>query len=252
VGPSVVSFGRFRAGPLRAGTTGPPPPKLPGEVGCGAGGGELRAVPRRPPPGRHHRPTSPETAGGGWAGGGVLRRVECGMVGRPPPRPSPANCAGEGGATHLVEAGSKSTSPRGFWGRCEPKRVRGPPADAVRFSFVDAPDPSATFSPLREERAGRGRGRGPLADAVRCRSTNAQIPSLPPSAKPAVPLFRLSRQRRPLGSNPLRYPSMHPSQTRLPHPARTRFKPSGPRPRHRLVNAMLPERTWLDGGSHAG
>src|SRR5687768_8506602 len=30
------------------------------------------------------------------------------MVGRPPPRPSPTNSVGEGGATHLAEAGSNS------------------------------------------------------------------------------------------------------------------------------------------------
>jgi GNAT superfamily N-acetyltransferase len=38
----------------------------------------LRTLPRRPPPGRHHPPTSPETAGGGWAWGrdsGVAYRV---------------------------------------------------------------------------------------------------------------------------------------------------------------------------------
>src|SRR5688572_20455704 len=33
VGRSLRRFGRLRAGPFRAGTTGPPPPKLPGEVG---------------------------------------------------------------------------------------------------------------------------------------------------------------------------------------------------------------------------
>jgi hypothetical protein len=106
------------------------------------------------------------------------------MVGRPPPRPSPANCAGEGGATHLVGAGSKSTSPRVFWGRCEPERVRGRSRtqfDAGRRVH----DPSVLFFPLPEERGGRGRGRGRgwgLRRAARCRPKRDRIlPFLPRS-----------------------------------------------------------------------
>src|SRR5688500_1995968 len=54
-----------------------------------------------------------------------MGKVECGMVGRPPPRPSPTNCVGEGGATHLPEHDRILPSPRGTSGE-------GPPAGAVR------------------------------------------------------------------------------------------------------------------------
>src|SRR5687768_16813482 len=102
--------------------------------------------------------------------------------GRPPPRPSPTSCAGEGGATHLLERdrilplSSRSLRGEGVggWGtdgavRClswerihlSPRFLGG---EAGRGGAPRAqPDPfrrAMKFSPLREERTGRGRGRG--------------------------------------------------------------------------------------------
>src|SRR5829696_7935815 len=48
--------------------------------------------------------------------------------GEPPPSPAlPRKLRGGGRCDAPCRSGSKSTSPRGFWGRCEPKRVRGRP-----------------------------------------------------------------------------------------------------------------------------
>jgi hypothetical protein len=90
-----------------------------GRVSCASVGSE------QAPPGRHHRPTSPETAGGGWT------------------------------RAQASEAGSKSTSPRVFWGRCEPRRVRGRPCGRSSISFG-----ARSNSPLsvRNERGGAGGG----------------------------------------------------------------------------------------------
>ena len=128
MGQGSGRFGWLRAGPLRAGTTGPPPPKLPGEVGCGARGWR-----------------TPD---------GVVRD------GGPPPSPAlpPQTAWGKGDASRNVRSAIEFSSPPAVRGG-EAGRGGGPRTQcgAVRRR----PDPAASPSPLREERAGRGRGRGP-------------------------------------------------------------------------------------------
>jgi hypothetical protein len=138
---------------------------------CGSAGVRDRAGWRvgregpRPLRARKTRPPPPKKTGGGWewrvgvgrfgcSGAGPLR---AGTTGPPPPKlPGEVGCEPQ-----ASEAGSKSTSPRGFWGRCEPGRVRGRPAGASPIP-VESPRswPYVQSSPLREERTGRGRGRG--------------------------------------------------------------------------------------------
>ena len=100
----------------RTGRTAPtwPPRRPPGRArsrssastwsGSGGGGaGIVRSAPvgsAQAPSGRAplaHLPRNCRGRLGVGHGSGCFGRDWCGMVGRPPPRPSPANCAGEGG-----------------------------------------------------------------------------------------------------------------------------------------------------------
>jgi hypothetical protein len=97
---NIPRVGWLRAGPLRAGTTRPPPPKLPGEVRVAARPGRFDVHRTASSGGPLSRPL-PQLRGRGDASGGcgVPGKVACEMVGRPPPRPSPTNCGklrGEG------------------------------------------------------------------------------------------------------------------------------------------------------------
>jgi len=153
-----------------------------------------RPAPERPaaPPPARHLATSPETARGrlGRAAGGVLRKWSRGMVGRPPPRPSPQTARGRENGNKGVVAGSNSPlsarnerggagggAPRGRSAMfvVEPPRLPAPqPPPAVLGEVGEVYEPGGgagraagcirsgiEFSPLREERAGRGRGGAP-------------------------------------------------------------------------------------------
>ena len=108
------------------------------------GAGAREPAPRRAPAGDVQREERFPRRGGGGGGGRWRRRVQHpqrGRVARGPhpaaltrarkPRPpSPTNCVGEGVYPGpCTEAGIRktcgSTSPRGFWGRCEPRRAEG-------------------------------------------------------------------------------------------------------------------------------
>ena len=117
-----------------------------------------------PPPARpfarssRRRATPPSTAGLGWrAGLGPLRKVRRGTAGRPPPRPSPTNSVGEGGATHLPKRDRILPSPRGTSGEGPGEGHpgwRSPDASTSLSKFSSPP----ALRPLRfgGERPGEG------------------------------------------------------------------------------------------------
>ncbi len=165
MGQAVGRFGWFRAGPLRAGTTGPPPPKLPGEVEVGQAverfgeaGARWWAAPLPDPP--------PQTARGR-----EVRRTMSERDGSSPLPPAVRGGeAGRGGARTQFDAFRRAspcrlppTSPRVFWGRLARfTSPEGAPADEVRCCS-SSPDPAAPCSsPLsvRNERGGAGGGAG--------------------------------------------------------------------------------------------
>ena len=120
----------------------PPSPTLPRKLrGGGRTGVAISewarglARPAAPPPGSHYSPTSPQNCWGRLGGPTDLgATTSIGLASAAaPPRPSPATCAGEG-ERH----------------RSQQRAIE--------------------FSPLREERAGRGRGRGPRRTPAGTRS----------------------------------------------------------------------------------
>ena len=93
-----------------------PPPGFWGEVGelCEPGGGAARGS------------AFVRASRGLWRGGGEDREGDgwcCANPARPPPRPSPTNCVGEGERPSGVA--TEFNLPQGFLGRCEPKRAEG-------------------------------------------------------------------------------------------------------------------------------
>ena len=182
------------------------------------------------PTGSPRLATSPETAGGGWVWGRfAVRRSGSNCVRRrPPPPPTPANSAGEGDAIHSLRsaiefsplreertgrgrgrgtpadaARSNSPSldlrrtpnlPQQFWGRwASNASPEGAPADAARTlrSAIE-------FSPLREERTGRGRGRGTprtQPEAIRRVPISAELPTSPSSFGGGGRVMRARRGR---------------------------------------------------------
>jgi hypothetical protein len=155
--------------------------------------GALRMARCRPPPGRHHRSTSPETAGGGWVGQGAVRFVRgCEMVGRPPPRPPSTNCVGEVRRTFgdAIEFSpfSRAAGERGPLGRSFDVRRRAP-KPAVRLPSAYRPSPGDRSRPSPRGTSGVGPGEGhPVGrqfDALRSSRILPEPPRPPPTSSPA-------------------------------------------------------------------